>query len=206
MLLEKAVEQRRGVLLRFDNGVTLRVTKELFLSADLAVGKSITDSDFERINEAALFEHAFAYGLRVLTRAARSEFQVRRRLTAKGYDEALVDAVISRLLEMQFLDDIHYAKLLVDHYRGKMRSTKEIIFRLRLAHIDSDIIDDVMSTSRSAAEREALDAMIRKHYRFYEHGDLEKLQRMLARKGFSLSLIKTAIADYRASLASGENA
>jgi regulatory protein len=56
------------------------------------------------------FERAKALALRLLAHRARSEAQVRARLQRAGFASEAIDAALSRLRELRFLDDAAYAQ------------------------------------------------------------------------------------------------
>jgi regulatory protein len=49
-------------------------------------------------------------GLRILAQRSHSRFELRRKLGRRGYDEAEVEAAVTRLVELRYLDDRLFAE------------------------------------------------------------------------------------------------
>lgn len=85
----------------------------------------------------------------------RSVDETRRRLVRLGYPLALVEAVIVRLIEMEYLDDTAFARAWVES-RDRARPRGEMALRRELAlkGVPRDVIDDVLSARTKEAGEE----------------------------------------------------
>lgn len=77
---------------------------------------------------------------------ARSESEVRRRLTVAGYPVELVEAALGRLIEQGYLDDEQFARTWVES-RDRARPRGERALRLELAQkgVSREIIETVLA-------------------------------------------------------------
>jgi len=79
---------------------------------------------------------------------------VRRRLTSAGYRTDLVEAGITRLLELRMLDDEAFARLWVESRdRAHPRGERALMIELRQKGIDATIIAATLKARREVAVR-----------------------------------------------------
>jgi regulatory protein len=89
---------------------------------------------------------------RFLEPRARSVTEVRRRLTRAGYRADLVEAAITRMLELGMLDDEAFARAWVESRdRARPRGERAIRQELGLKGVDRSTIDLVLADRREAA-------------------------------------------------------
>lgn len=93
------------------------------------------------------YERALDQALRYLGYRARSIDETRARLARSGHDEGVIDAVITRLLELGYLDDEAFALALARDLLNSPRPRGE---RAVLARLRKSGVDDL--TSRRALE------------------------------------------------------
>jgi len=124
----------------------------------------------------------------------RSVSETRGRLRHLGYPDSLVDAVVERLVEMNYLDDEAFARQWVES-RDRARPRGEIALRRELAQkgVAREVVDEVLTT-RSAgttvdANRAAAEALIARRRSSLEREPdparrRQKAYSLLARNGF----------------------
>lgn len=149
------------------------------------------------------FQRALDHALQFLAFRPRSVEEVRARLRRYGYEPELIDTIIQRLQELDYLDDTTFALLLARDYLAAPRPKGEyaILAKLRghgvteataraaLAQALEDATESPYDRVRRAAERWCRrlrpgDDRARAAHRLYNH---------LARAGFDRTLIRTAI-------------
>jgi regulatory protein len=90
--------------------------------------------------------------LRFLEARARSEAEVRRRLTTAGYRSELVDGAIVRLVELGILDDEAFARAWVESRdRARPRGERALRRELAIKGVEKDVLDQVLEDRRDAA-------------------------------------------------------
>jgi regulatory protein len=119
-----------------------------------------------------------AAAARFLEARSRSIVEVRRRLTGAGYQKALVDGAIERLLELGMLDDRAFAEAWIAS-RDRARPRGERVLRQELLQkgIDRSLIDELLEERRTGEEGEATEP------------DLEAARRLLERNARSLARV-----------------
>lgn len=157
-------------------------------------------ADEERYEEAK--EQAYAF----LRRQERSEMEVRRHLRGKGYDPAIVEAVIGRLRELDYLNDRRFARLWVKNRAFSKRKGSEFLKKELIEKgISRGLIEDIL-VAEFDPEREygvALACARKKLKSYPKESDIwqGKLWRFLTQRGFQSEII----ADVMAALTAGEN-
>lgn len=101
----------------------------------------------EVTDPAAVMESAAAF----LAVRPRSVSETRRRLRQLGYGAEVVEEVLGRMLELEFLDDASFARAWVES-RDRARPRGEMALRRELAQkgVDRALVDEVLS-ERGAA-------------------------------------------------------
>lgn len=119
------------------------------------------------------YEKGLQKAFRLLAARARSEKELRARLKEKKFDQQVVDSIIARLYELNYMDDAAFARqwarrLAVDKLSGNRR----IEVSLQDKGVDRATCEQVLAEIRQEVpEREAIRRIIRKKLKG------EKLQR-----------------------------
>ena len=91
-------------------------------------------------------------GARFLEARARSVGEVRRRLSAAGYQADLIDGAIVRLTELGMLDDEAFARAwLESRDRARPRGERALADELRVKGVDRTIVAAALEDRRDAA-------------------------------------------------------
>lgn len=115
--------------------------------------------------------------LRFLEARARSESEVRRRLTYAGYRPDLVDGAVVRLAELGVLDDEQFARAWVESRdRARPRGERALRRELALKGIEREVADEVLEERREAGGEDA-------------DVDLEAARRLIARNARALDRV-----------------
>ena len=150
---------------------------------------------------------------RFLEPRARSVTEVRRRLTGAGYRADLVEAAITRMLELGMLDDEAFARAWVESRdRARPRGERAIRQELGLKGVDRPTIDLVLAERREAVsgvetvegvaaspDRVAAERLLARHRRSLERvaDPRQRRQRayaLLARNGFDPEICREVAA------------
>jgi regulatory protein len=116
--------------------------------------------------------------LRFLEARARSEAEVRRRLTTAGYRPEFVDGAIVRLVELGVLDDEAFARAWVESRdRARPRGERALRRELALKGVERGLADEVLEDRRDASGDDGTNV------------DLEAARRLLARNARSLERV-----------------
>lgn len=101
-------------------------------------------------------ETVLAAAARLLEARARTEHEVRSRLTQAGYRADLVDATVARLLAIGYLDDEEFARAWVaSRDRAHPRGERALRMELTRKGVEREVVDVVLAERSAAAHDEA---------------------------------------------------
>jgi len=131
-----------------------------------------------------------------IARRARSEAEIRRKLTQDGAEEPVVDRVVARLHELRYLDDDAFARARARGLAARGFGPLAVASKLALAGVASHRakvgIDEAFESERGLA-RQALERRLRgRAIGDLERKEKERLLRWLASRGFSSPAIRAA--------------
>ena len=128
------------------------------------------------VDPAAVMDAAAAF----LAVRPRSVAETRRRLRHLGYREALVEQVVTHLVEMGYLDDAAFARAwLESRDRARPRGEAALRRELTLKGVAHDVVADALEERDALAERDHVSAS--------RPADLAAAGRLLERKATALS-------------------
>jgi len=141
----------------------------------------------------------------------RSVTETRKRLHHLGYPEALVEVVVDRLIEMNYLNDGEFARLWVES-RDRARPRGEIALRRELAlkGVPREVVDEVLAERSQTAHagdpnRTAAGALLNRRRSTIER-ELDPARRrqkayaLLARNGFDPETCREAASSFVAEM------
>jgi len=137
--------------------------------------------------------------LRLVARAEQCSFGLTRKLKKRGYEAVCISAVITRLLELNFIDDARYAQLWMQSRLRLARSPRRLIVSLCGRGIDKDDAEAVLKTvldeeTEYTMLRRFLKKSSRKTAARNENSNgLRSLKHLLKNEGFSSQVIQKFI-------------
>jgi len=128
--------------------------------------------------------------LRILSRRAHSEQELRQKLHQKEYGIDEVNQVITRLLPYGYINDTEFAQNLFEKYlRLGKYSFNIIICKLRQHGITDSIIKNVTHNYDYEEEWRAALKLVTNRFKSFDATNKEKAYRFLATRGFSTTTI-----------------
>lgn len=145
----------------------------------------------------AEFAAAVSRAGRFLTLKARTESEVRERLTGAGFDHGVVDRVLCRLKEKKVLDDVDFARSWVEErMRRKGAGPQVLVAELEAKGVDRAIIDDVVAEAlpdEATRAQEVAAELLPRWSRLSLEKQGARLSAALARKGFSEEAVEAGV-------------
>lgn len=143
--------------------------------------------------EADPYSVALTIALSAIGRRAMSRGQLSDYLTQRGTPDVERDAVLIRVEEMGYINDLDFARATCDRMRRtKKVSKRALITELKTKKIEQDVIDWVIEDYSDEQDLELATEFAEKKWRSAASIDPEKLRRRitsaLLRKGFSTSI------------------
>lgn len=164
-------------------------------AARLRIGQELSPDEINELQSQDTVEKAKDSAYTLISLRPRSTAEIQQSLKKKGYDPDVIEQVINRLVDLDFLNDETFAQYWVEQRDSfKPRSHMALRQELQQKGISRDIIDaaltasDETSAARAAAEKKA--GLLT---RYEEDEFKKKLGQFLQRRGFSYGLIKDII-------------
>jgi regulatory protein len=162
------------------------------IAARLTIGQVLSADEIETLRQQDQFEVAKEKALRLIMMRPRSTTEIRRNLSQKGYDGALIEEVINRLEETQLLDDEAFAAYWVEQ-REAFRPRSQMALRQELQQkgVGRETIDAALTEfDETEAARRAAMKKAPQLARLPEREFQIKLSRFLQQRGFQFDIIR----------------
>jgi regulatory protein len=148
------------------------------------------------VTEARALELAYAY----LNKRDRTEAEVRAHLSRRELADAEVDAAVSELLELGYVDDARYARLFVEDKRALEQWGSDRIRRsLSERGIDGELIDAALAAADpDGDELGRAIALLRQRFPYppADRRERDRALGVMARKGFDSEIALDALTAY----------
>ena len=194
--IEAQVKNKDRVNIFLDGEFSLGCSLELALTHHLKEGGEISSEQLEQL----VFENeksaALSKAVTLLGKNLKTKSQMRKYLTEKGYSPQIVNYVLEKLAEYNYINDENYAKIYVRSVKNKYGKIK-IKTELKLKGVSEKIIDDVLLEFES--EEDVILTLATKYLKgknpTYEN--LSKLYRFLLSKGFEYDEVSRCVKSFK---------
>ncbi len=158
--------------------------------------QELTEQELEKLKTDAVQDKALDRSLRYIAIRARSQFEITDYLKRKGYDREIVLTIVSKLNELNLIDDEAFARQWVEwRQMGRPRSRRQLQTELFKKRVDRQVIEDVLAEVEPETELQQLKDLIERKSRLSQYQDRQKLMAYLARQGYPYDLIKRAFSE-----------
>lgn len=193
-LLERQ-KGRRRVNVRLDGAFAFSIAEDIAAQHGLCLGQRLEAPDVDALREADARQRCVESALRLVARRPRSELELRNALRRRRFDRAHVDAALSRLKAMGYLDDASFARLWVEtRDASSPRSRRLLNAELRSRGVDAPTaaeatagIEDEDAAYRAATRRLSAFAGLN------EQAFRRRLGGFLLRRGFGYALAERVV-------------
>ena len=202
ILVEKVTALRWGqgrrerVNVFLEGRFAFSLAAEAAVKEGLAVGRELSPVEIEALARSDKFCRCLNAALRYLSYRPRSEFELRERLSQRGFDGESIEAVLEKLKEQGLVDDRDFAQFWLNNRQSfSPRSQRLIRLELKRKGVTEEIIDQVSSAVRDdeSAYRAALGRAHRLPVSDYQ-SFRRRLGDYLKRRGFSYGVINNSVA------------
>ena len=139
--------------------------------------------------------------LRLLARREHSQYELRRKLKARGYGDRLVDELLAELITERLLSDTRYAEAMVTNRASRGYGPLRICMELR----DRGVAEGIVDKALQGAEVDWDERLRHTYDRKYGGIAVESFKtwasraQFLKNRGFSVDAIRRVIGNYGAS-------
>lgn len=190
------IENQKSNDLRFnvyvDNKYAFSVSYEEKVEFGLEEGIDITEEQYNYYVNYIINKNAYNDSIKFLSYSMRTKKELTDKLKSKGYDNSIINNVLSKLIQQHYIDDEYYAELYVKEKKERLYSKCRIYSELYRKGIDPAIItaklqelykDEIDIIKKLIVKKRALT------------NDKLKIKNYLYRKGFTVDDINKAFLD-----------
>ncbi|HEY3268797.1 MAG TPA: RecX family transcriptional regulator [Armatimonadota bacterium] len=188
-------QRRKGRMnIYLDGEFVMGVSEEVVAALYLGVGQRITEDRLALIVHDETLTKARDRAYLLLSYRARSEREIRDRLSRAGYEEGIVQEVVEKLYALGFLDDKVFAESFIRNRAAtRPEGRRALTHELRSKGVDARTVAEATAGMDAEAEREAALAAARSRVERWR--GLERLEArrkavgFLQRRGFTWDTI-----------------
>jgi regulatory protein len=192
--VQKSDQERISVFL--DGQFAFGLAAEL--ASGLRVGQALSEAEVSALRDAESQERARQAAMGLIARRPRSEAEIRRYLSRKGYPEPIIALTIGRLSELELLDDRAFAQFWVEQResfrpRSRLALQQELYQKGIAGEVAGEALEglDELAAARHAAGRKA-----RQLAALPEADYLTRLGTFLMRRGFNFGIASQVAREY----------
>ena len=193
---QKKNKERLNIYIDDEYGfsVDISILIEYSLKKDMVLDDSLIDAILRSEERTSVYN----YGISVLSRYARSEYELRLKMKNKGFEPELIDKAVSTLKEQKYLDDDRYCEMFIN---DKINISKDGVRKIKEAlyykGIDKKIIEEkIKNISQDSEEERALILGSKKLPNIKEtdtRKKIAKLSNYLIGKGFEYETVNKTV-------------
>ena len=165
------------------------------LNSGLRVGQELSEAELAELLDTAKADKAYDRALNFIAIRRRSEWEIREYLKRKDkdYEPEIIETIIDKLGEYNYVDDAEFAAAWVRNRRLlKATSQRRLQQELRQKRVADDVIQQVLAEDESDEQQILRDLITKKRQQSRYQDDL-KLTQYLIRQGYNYPDIKSAI-------------
>lgn len=181
-----------------DKEETIVISENVLIKNNLLSPREITDKEYKLITKVKDEEVIFEKALRFIDYKMRSISEVKKHILKSTQDEAVINRVITRLKQSQYLNDDLYVKTyLNEKIDFDLVGPRYIKDKLIQKGIHYDLIEQNLITFSDELQYGKIVELIKKETRYPIKSPVRKayvsLKQKLVNKGFSLNVIESAL-------------
>lgn len=201
MRIDSIEKSRKGNKFKvlFDDGMELLLSKEVIIDFGLRRNDEISDKVCSELRDAQSYRDAYLAAARLLNYRLRTRSELNKRLMQKGFQQAIVEKVIRKMVEIGLLDDARFADAFVaSKIASKPVGKRELARGLMEKGVAKETAAAAVSLvgddeTQLSLALDAASTRMRSLARFEPAKRKEKLVAFLARRGFGWDVIKKVI-------------
>lgn len=182
-------------VITLDNEESFVLYKGELSKLELAEGKELSDSSYDRIMHEILPKRAKLRGLNLLKSRPYTEAQLRTKYEQGGYPASVIDSAIDYIKQLHCIDDYEYCRTYFT-YHSASKSRRRMILDLVQKGVDKETVhralDDVIGAGDMSDEEDLIRKLLAKKHYDSDKASYEERQKMKAflyNKGFSVDII-----------------
>lgn len=195
--LEVQARHKDRVNLYIDDVFVTGLTLDTAVKNGLKIGKDVDEKFVIDMIFDSEKQSAFNKTANYMKSSIKTVKQIKEYLNKKGYDEAVINAVVEKLKEYKYLDDSQYVTAFVNTNKSKygVRKLREKLKQKGVADANLSVLDDY---------EEDVDALKKVAEKYMSHKEktpenYNKLYRFLAMRGYNFDDINACVNEIKRS-------
>ncbi len=191
--IKQQVKRQGRYSVFIDEKYSFSLSENELMKSGIRIGREFSKFELEDLQNTATMDKAYMRSLDLLSRRARSEWEMRDYLKRKEYEQDIIDKIIVKLNDADYIDDYKFASSWVENrHLLKSISQRKLWQELKQKHIADEIINEILGADETD-EQETLKILIEKKRSQTRYQDDKKLIAYLAGQGFRYDDIKNAM-------------
>ena len=193
MIITHTKGRGKKIHLHLDDEYQITTDIDFWAENFIKDGTDIDEDEWQQLVVKINYKKAVNKCYDLLSRRDHSVKELRTKLL-RTVDEVSADKAIDRMLELGYLDDEHYAKVLLAHLRDDKKMSKSFIKQeMYKRGISSDIINELLYAEEIDNVSSVCELLLTKYSsKLAKDGGRDKVFAALMRKGFTYSDISEA--------------
>ncbi len=194
--IKRQKKNSNRVSVYIDGKYSFSLDFDTLMASQLHVGDTVTDEKRSALVQKDEFPRARDYAYSLLSYRDRTEYEIKDRLLAKGFQENSVKKVLSFLKERHLIDDFQFAHKWVDDIflsrpMGRIRVVHELIKRKVKGSIIEEVCEVKFSPGRELElARRAAEKKLHSLEHYQREEVIKKVFSFLKNRGFEFEIIK----------------
>ncbi len=185
----------------FDNEATILIDAETIVSFGLKRNLQVTDDTFNKILKHNNSNRITSYALYLISHKFYSRKSLFDKLLSRGFEKTDIDKVLTRFIELNYINDELFAKNLTEYLQSKGKGPFYIKNELKQHDIDNNIVSKILNDAQEKQEPylKIID-MIKKKYPRFNNNDKDEVRRIamfFQRRGFASQDIAKAFREFK---------
>ncbi len=183
----------------FDNETAILIDAETIVSFGLKKGLSVEENTFNKILKHNNSNRIMSYALYLISNRMYSKKSLSDKLLSRGFDKPDIETVITRFVELNYINDEVFAQNLVEYLQNKGKGPFYIKNELKLHNIDNEIISKVLENNEENEPYMQIIKIMKKKFSKFDDKDKNEVRKaamFFQRRGFASEDIAKAFRNF----------
>lgn len=145
MIITDIVRKKNGKQfdIYIDNILKFTIDMDLLIKFDIRENMNIDEEWLSRIENEIQYAKAYSYSIILLSIGDKTSGEIRKKLLIKNYNEVIIDRVICKLTNLEYLNDEKYIENWIkDKSKKPGMSKKAIYYKLLQKGLNKELLDE----------------------------------------------------------------
>jgi len=178
-----------------DGKYSFSLSESELLEVGLKINQEFSSQELDQLQQTAVEDKAYMRSLDLLARRPRSEWEMRDYLKRKDYEEPVIQVIIDKLTQRDYINDKKFAESWIQNRRLLKNTSKRKLWQeLKQKRVSDETINQVLEADETD-ELAVLKELIAKKRTQTRYQDTTKLMQYLIRQGFMYQDVKASLQD-----------